>query len=297
MKRTPFLTALIVSLPALVLLVALIIRNPAGDFWKSVEAPKAQCEAYDAERIHSLVKLSEEIYDQAKLNRLIREPQNTVSNLSYAFAGLAVLLAARRPASIGLGLAAIFLGWGSGMYHATLLPEWRMIDILGVYAVLYSLVWIGVSHHFGKRRGVRAGWIGTVLVLGLAVYTGVHRNDVRIGGVKIFDSTYVFIGAATAGMCMALIACTRSTNRIAAFRFLILMMLCATVSFSGGIGDRFGGFWASAQFPIQGHAVWHTFGAFAMLAAYEVFASTGFDESIFSPSRGMGLGGASRPTD
>lgn len=70
----PLGKALFLSVPALVLLAGLVCWNPAGNFWKTVEPPKAQCEAYDVERLHSSAELTPEIYDPQKLNRLIREP-------------------------------------------------------------------------------------------------------------------------------------------------------------------------------------------------------------------------------
>ena len=209
---------------------------------------------------------------------MIREPQNTIYNLAYATAGLAILLAGRRPVSRSLGLAAIFLGFGSGVYHASLLPEWRLIDILGVYAVLYCLMLVGVCANWPALNRRAGGLIP--LVWAAAIYTGIYRNDVHWLGFKVFDSTYVFVSGATLGGGLALFALRRASNRPAYFIALSLLVVAATVSFSGGIGDRFGGYWADPDFIVQGHAVWHTFGAVALLAAYEVFATTGFDRSI-----------------
>lgn len=273
--------AALISLPVLALLVGLVVWNPLGDFWKMVETPKAQCEAYDHERLHSLKSPTSEIYDQRKLDRLVREPQNTISNLAYATAGLAILLAGRRPASRSLGLAGIFLGFWSGMYHAALLPEWRLIDILGVYAVLYCVLLVGVSANWTAPN--RQGGILVLLTWAAAIGTGIYRNDVRWLGFKIFDSTYVFVGAVTFGSALALLAVRKAVNRPAYFKTLALLMVAAAISFSGGIGDRFGGFWANPDFPIQGHAVWHMLGAVAMLVTYEAFAATGFDRSTLQP--------------
>ncbi len=224
--------------------------------------------------------LSFDVYDPLKLNRLIREPQNTVSNLPYALAGLAILIAGRKPASIGLGVAAVFLGFGSGMYHASLLPEWRMIDILGVYAVLYLLLVVGSSTIASRVSTGPAGWALVVGAWLAAIYTGVHRNDVRIYGLKVFDSTYVFITAVAIGCLLAVIAFFRTQDRRRYLQAMIVFVISTTISFSGGIGDRFGGFWANPNFIIQGHAVWHTFGAISLLAVYEAFSAAGFDHSL-----------------
>ncbi|HEY8993309.1 MAG TPA: ceramidase domain-containing protein [Lacunisphaera sp.] len=270
------------SLPSLAILVGVAIWNPAGDFWKTVEAPKAQCEAYHSDRVRMPTVLSAEVYDPLKLNRLVREPQNTLSNLPYALAGLAILLAGRKTVSIGLGLAAVFLGFGSGLYHASLLPEWRMIDILGVYAVLYLLLLMGAATMASRLSNPVLAPILTIGVWLAAIYTGVHRNDIRVFGLKLFDSTYVFVAAVALGCLFAILAYKRANNRSGYLRAMAVFALSASISFAGGIGDRFGGFCAAPESIIQGHAVWHTFGAVSLLAIYEAFSATGFDRSIMA---------------
>jgi hypothetical protein len=270
------------SLPILAILIGVSIWNPAGNFWKTVEPPKAQCEAYHSNRVRMPAVLSMEVYDPMKLNRLIREPQNTLSNLPYALAGLAILLAGRKTVSIGLGLAAIFLGFGSGLYHASLLPEWRMVDILGVYAVLYLLLLMGAATIAGRLADPV---LAPILAIGAwlaAIYTGVHRNDIRVFGVKLFDSTYVFVAGVALGCLLAVLAYKRAGNRSSYLRIMAIFVVSTSLSFAGGIGDRFGGFWAAPELIIQGHAVWHTFGAVSLLAIYEAFSATGFDRSVMT---------------
>jgi hypothetical protein len=279
MTRAPLTLALLVAGPVLLCLVALAVWNPRGDYWGAVEFPKAQCEAYDSDALQAARRLDEAVYSPTKLARLFREPQNTVSNLAYAAVGLAILLAAKQPASRALGLAGIFLGVGSGVYHASLLPEWRMIDILGVYAVLYCLLLVGASALLPRLRGASLAWICVLLVWAAAIYTGAHRNDVRIAGIKPFDSTYVMVVSVVLGCAMALLAFRVANNRRAYGRAVIALAITAPIAFAGGQGDRFGGFWANPDGFLQGHAVWHTLGAVAILAVYEVFAATGFDRS------------------
>lgn len=276
---SPLRIAVFCSVPLLALFIGAAVLNPIGDYWKMVEPPKAQCEAYHAAQLRTQKVLTSEVYDQRKLNRLIREPQNTISNLAYLTAGLAILLAGRRTASMGLGWAAVFLGVGSAVYHASLLPEWRMLDILGVYAVLYGLLLVGLSAILNSMSDGWRGWGMVILVWAFAIYTGVHRNDIRWFGLKIFDSTYVFVVAVALGCGFALFAYRKAVNRAAYFRALVVLIIAATISFSGGIGDRFGGFWAAPESVLQGHAIWHVFGAIALLAAYEIFAAAGYDRS------------------
>lgn len=282
--KTPLGLATLWSLPVLTLLVIVIFVAPPGNYWKAVEPPKAQCEAYDAGRLRSATTLTSAIYDPRKLDRLIREPQNTISNLAYAFAGTAILLAARKPAFRNLGLAAIFLGGGSGLYHASLLPEWRLVDILGVYAVLYLLVLAGALGNFGRGSGWQA-WAASLFAWVAAICTGIYRNDVRLLGMKPFDSTSVFVVAVAAGCGAVTLAWRQAGNRKKFVQAFAVMALAAGLSFAGGIGDRFHGFWASPDGLLQGHAVWHVFGAAALLGAYEAFAIAGFDGSLFTARR------------
>ncbi|HLP25457.1 MAG TPA: ceramidase domain-containing protein, partial [Acidobacteriota bacterium] len=282
MKRTPLGLAALIALPVLAILMVVAMWNPRGDFWGAPEFPKAQCEAYDPDRLHTETRLSEAVYEPEKLLRLFREPQNTVSNLAYAAVGLAILIAARRPAARSLGWAAVFLGFGSGIYHASLLPERRMIDILGVYAVLYCLLLVGLAALRPQLTIAPIAWAEVFAVWVAAIYTGIHRNDVRVWGFKLFDSTYVMVVSVALGSAMALMACRRATDRRAYWRAAATLAVAAPIAFAGGQGDRFGAFLAAPDAFVQGHTIWHTLGAIAILAAYEAFAATGFDRSTLS---------------
>jgi hypothetical protein len=137
------------------------------------------------------------------------------------------------------------------------------------------------THAQWEGRG--KGWSGWLLVVGVwlaATWTGVHRNDVRWFGIKLFDSTYIFVAAVAIGSLLVGLAFRRTRNRRRFLRATVCFVASAAVSFSGGIGDRFGGFWASPDGWIQGHAVWHVGGALALLAAYEALATCGDDRSL-----------------
>jgi hypothetical protein len=224
--------------------------------------------------------LDSRIYDWQKLNRLVREPQNTVSNLAYVTLGLAVILSGRRKPSLGFCLGCIFLGLGSGLYHASLLPEWRMIDILGVYVTLFALVGTGVAARlscFSWRWDAAIACMAWVL----AVPAGIWRNDVRIWNFKILDSTYVVLGAifVIVGLVLGAWRKTTDTRRFAVLA--LTMALSGAIAGIGGWADRFGHFLANPNGWIQGHSVWHLLGALGLGCAYEIFCLTGFDRSVF----------------
>jgi len=280
--RCPISKALIVSLPVSLILLIVVAWNPRGDFWGPVEEPKAQCEAYDAARLKTMPVLSSAIYDRAKLDRLIREPQNTISNLPYAVVGLAVLFSARRPLSRSWAIGCIFLGFGSGMYHAALLPEWRLIDILGVYVALFGLTAIALSAQLRNPMKLSYEITMASAVWIIAFWTGIHRNDVRLGGFKLFDSTYVVVAAVAFSSILALRSFVRAKDKRRSVFSLAALVIAAPLAFAGGLGDRFGGFLADPDALIQGHSIWHSCGAIALLVSYEIFATTGYDRSAFA---------------
>ncbi|PTY02673.1 hypothetical protein DB347_23460 [Opitutaceae bacterium EW11] len=263
----------------LVLVCAAAAWNPRGDFWGGVEPPKAQCEAYDSARLRVATVLDTSVYDSGKLKRVIREPQNTVSNLAYVAVGVAVLFAARRRMSRAFGTACVFLGIGSGFYHVSLLPQWRMLDILGVYAVLFCLIGVGVAAlgRWKKKDGMVA-----IACWGVAFWTGIHRNDIRIHGFKLLDSKHVVIASVAIGFACAALCFFRVKNRRRYWARLAVLAPTAALAFFGGSADRYGGAWAAPDALIQGHTVWHVAGAIALLAAYEVFSMTGYDRSVFA---------------
>lgn len=281
--NTPLFRAVWWSLPALVLLIGLAAWNPRNDFWGLVEEPKAQCEAYDAAKLASLVKPTREVYSCEKLTRLIREPQDTVSNLAYATVGLALCLAGRRREAFSLGVACLFLGVGSGLYHASLAAEWRLIDILGVYTALYGLIVLGLKANWPVLLSGSCGWLLDFAAWVLAIITGIYRNDARIAGIKLFDSTYVVVAAVALGCLLVFGAARRITNTSQYRRAVLLLALSVPVAFVGGQGDRFGGLFAAPDAWVQGHAVWHVLGAVAILSVYEAFAATGTYRSTLEP--------------
>jgi len=261
------------------LLGAIALWDPRGNYWGGVEPPKAQVEAYDSARLRTLKTLDSSVYDEGKLNRLIREPQNTVSNVAYLWVGLAVFFAARRRSSKSFGIACIFLGVGSGLYHASLLSEWRMLDILGVYAALFSLLVIGI---YAVTRSARFELLACCACWVAAFLAGIHRNEIRITHFKVLDSKVVVVGCVACGSLMVLWMFAHTSDRRRYYRLASLLLITAVAAFFGGLEDRFGGLWALPGAFIQGHAVWHCLGAFALLFAYEIFSLGGYDRSVFA---------------
>lgn len=258
----------------------LVFWNPAGNFWKTVESPKAQCEAYDASHLAATSSLTESVYDKRKLERLVREPENTLSNLAYFIVGLAVLGTAQSTLQKSFAWAILVLAIGSGIYHASLLPEWRLVDIIGVYTTLISLIAVGwdslrtgpaterppPGNNVGRFALAALMWI-------LSCAAAVFRNDVRIAGLKILDSTYVVVATVALISLLALLATLHRSSRHSVLLFA-LFLLAGTIAAICGFEDRFGHLLARPAAPIQGHAIWHTSGAIALFFAAKLFATS-----------------------
>lgn len=90
----------------------------------------------------------------------IAEHQNTWSNLAYLLAGLLVLARARAPTGILLGVNLVLLAFASGLYHATLEYRFQILDMIWVYAALFSLI-LQCSYVFTRSRSLTAlpGWV------------------------------------------------------------------------------------------------------------------------------------------
>lgn len=156
-----------------------------------------------------------------------------------------------------------------------------MMDILGVYAVLFALLVLGARAAF-DLRSTRYDFWGAISAWVLAVPAGIFRNDVRVAGIKLLDSTYVVVAGIAIAAVLAVICWRRARNCRRYFVALLVLSVSAPLAFFGGVADRFGGRLADPDAWIQGHAIWHAMGAVALWAAYEAYVSTGFDRSTLS---------------
>lgn len=106
-----------------------------------------------------------------ELNRLgawLRQPVNTVTNLGFGAAGLAVLLDRTGGRLAGapkwlFGLSLVALCLGSGWFHASITLTAQRADMGATYAVVLALIgYTGMVHR--PRREWRA-WLAVVVVL------------------------------------------------------------------------------------------------------------------------------------
>ena len=265
---------------ALALIAAVFAVLAAERFsWGAPEIPKAQCEALDAATLPPVVKDAlARAYHARVAAAVVREPQNTWSNLAFVFVGVLVIAGDRRVFARLLGAALVALGLASGLYHASLLPAWRTVDVATMGWVSFALVCVGGA---AASRRFAALSANTQLAIGsvggaLAIVAGVFRNDVRVAGVKPFDSTYTTI-AGVAGVFVLLAlglliaARQRAPLRPLIARLGLLALVVAAAAFCQ-LNDRPGRCLCAPDGLVQGHAVWHLLMAAAAALAYGLFA-------------------------
>lgn len=262
----------------------------AGRFtWGPAEIPKAQCEALDAATLPPMVKDAlARAYHARVAAAVVREPQNTWSNLAFVLVGALIIARDRRVFPRLLGAALIALGLASGLYHASLLPAWRTVDVATMGWVSFALVCVG-----GAAVSPRLAALSPAaqLALGsaggaLAMTAAVFRNDVRLAGIKPFDSTYTTIGGVAAVFALLAAGLQIATRqrvplRRLAARLALLAVVVAAAAFCQ-LNDRPGLCLCAPDGLVQGHAVWHALMAGAAALAHDLFCRI---ESALAPTR------------
>jgi hypothetical protein len=268
---------------ALAALLAVAVRFSPTDFsWGPPETPKVQCEALDSASLPPLVRdaLARRYHDRVA-TAVVREPQNTWSNLAFIFVGLWIAARDRRPHARLLSAALIALGLGSGLYHASLLPAWRNVDVATMAWTSFALCHFGwLSVRGGTtpppRRTLLIGLLGGTV----AIVATTLRNHVVIFGQKPFATTFLTafgIGIVCVLLIRGLVVAPRvatahrqATDRVPWLRFAAL---AATVALAVACqaNDRPGGCLCRPGAPVQGHAGWHVLMAAAIAQTYLLF--------------------------
>ena len=264
------------------LLAGLLAIWAKGRFeWGPAEIPKAQGEAIDKSFASSSGGLR---YRSSVVAAVIREPENTWSNLAFVFAGLVVAAHDRRIFGRLFGTALVALGIASGLYHASLLSALRTFDVGMMGWAVFSLGclgWFAVGRTWAATSIVALESSSAQLTVGLAgavlaVATAIFRNTVKIAGVKAFDSTYVTvtgIGVVLLFLAGGMVVAAQKlpAGRIPTNRILgLFLVVGAAIIFQ--LGDHPGKWLFQPESLIQAHAAWHILMALAALQCHDLFA-------------------------
>ncbi len=177
---------------------------------------------------------------------LIRQPINTLSNLTFVFVGIWIWTRARN--SFGRALAAIVvtIGLSSGFYHSSLSFVGQNFDVMAIL-LLPSLVVVDNIAHETKRPVLSLAWL---YVLGNGVFLAIIAF--------IPELRRAMVGV----LALALVLSEKRVQRVRDTKLLGAAVGCFSLAFLFWVPDRFQ--WVcSDSIPPLGHAIWHCLSAAA----------------------------------
>lgn len=231
----------------------------APEFWPSPESPPQQGEALADGKLAS----GRTVHSEAALARLIREPQNTWSNLAFVICGAWLATASTLRVSRLAGGALIVVGIGSFLYHASASTTFRTLDVGAMYGLFFILVCLAAASLSG--RILRLTENHPALILACAGLFALVLTLSR--GFELFDFKPLSIASATAVTTLLLfgsgltVILRQRGGWLKGLTALTLFAVAATCQ----IGDRPGGWLCDPKHVIQAHAIWHLLSAVALL--------------------------------
>ena len=217
-------------------------------------------------------------------DRPIRTRANTFSNLAYVTAGLyacAFALADRRAPrrqdaggdrdtvasspvlSMLFGLSAVWLGFSSGLFHASLTRAGQRLDVAAMYPPLLSLLAIAAARRLPARvfgpRGIPTPAILAAIVVAAGACLWKWKWSM--------SATTTLLGLIGAVSVVAVAEHLATPGRFRA-GWLAVAALCLVAGIVCRQTDVAGTFPVGPDSWFQGHALWHVLTAAALLAMY-----------------------------
>lgn len=222
--------------------------------------------------------------ERIRVDRPIRTRANTFSNLAYVTAGLyacGLALADRRAArlagrppdenvvvatpalSLLFGAACVWLGFASGLFHASLSRAGQRLDVAAMYPPLLAVLAIAAARRLplrlGGDRGLPTCWLLVTIVVGAAVALWKWKWAMSASATLVS-----LVGAVTA---VALIEHLARPGRFQV-GWLGLAGCLVVAGVACRQADVAGTFPVGPDSWLQGHALWHVLTAGALLASY-----------------------------
>ena len=207
--------------------------------------------------------------EMPRAGTLLLQPANSLSSYGYVFVGFLMILLARSrdwisafpPLSASvLGVAAIIVGIGSVLLHATLTLWGQFFDVLGMYLIsgffLVSALakWRGIPN---RSAMIYYGLLCAVLVAILYALPEVRR--------------WLFAVVLVAAIILELVFARRLRPQVRT-GYYVAGLVANIVAFTIWNLDQRGQLCAPESL-LQGHAVWHLLGAVALWFAFLYYRS------------------------
>lgn len=207
--------------------------------------------------------------ENPRLGNLFLQPANSWSSFGYVFVGFFLMLDARLrrgttafppEGAIMFGIAAITVGVGSVLLHATLTLWGQFADVLGMYLVSgFTLVYAvaKVARLDRAKSAMLYGIVCVALVTVLLIAPEVRR--------------WLFFAVLLTSLLIE-IAFARPLRANVILRYLLLGVLAKALGFGVWVLDQNRTLCAPDSL-IQGHAFWHFCGAVSLWLTYCYFRS------------------------
>ncbi|MEH6790039.1 ceramidase domain-containing protein [Parasphingorhabdus sp.] len=207
--------------------------------------------------------------EMPRTGALLLQPANSISSFGYVLAGLLMILLARARDGISafpplaasvLGLAAIIVGVGSLLLHATLTLWGQFFDVLGMYLVSGFFLVSAVA----KWRDIpdRRAMIGYALLCTVLVVVLYAMPEVR---------RWLFAVVLIIAIILELVF-ARPLRPQVRTGYYVAGLIANIVAFTiWNLDQR--GLLCSPESLWQGHAIWHLLGAVALWFAFLYYRS------------------------
>tara|TARA_R110002124_G_scaffold198839_1_gene365690 strand:- start:290 stop:1084 length:795 start_codon:yes stop_codon:yes gene_type:complete len=207
--------------------------------------------------------------EMPRTGALLLQPANSISSFGYVFVGLLMILMARSREWISgfpplaasvLGLAAVIVGIGSVLLHATLTLWGQFFDVLGMYLIggFFLVSALAKWRHIPDRRAmVYYALLCAVLVAILYALPEVRR--------------WLFAVVLLAAIILELVFARPRRSQVRT-DYYVAGLIANIVAFTIWNLDQNGQLCAPDSL-LQGHAVWHLLGAAALWFAFLYYRS------------------------
>jgi hypothetical protein len=213
-------------------------------------------------------------YCEETLCQLISEPANTWSNLAYLVAAILIFWMARRYKQIELNLFApimLFLGTVSFIYHMSNNYLSQVFDFIGMFFLVY---WIFILNL--KRMGLVDRKHYLTIMLSLTIASTIVLHVMYLNFIKY--QYLIFFAVIAIAITEYLIF---RKNPAKNYQFFAIGFGCIVVAKIFSLLDLNRIMCDPTNHWLQGHALWHIFGAIGLTFIYKHYEQFDFSPNLY----------------
>ena len=230
----------------------------------------------------------------------VKQPANTLSNLGFVVAGLAIGWRAGSPGrqgdtlprfpglATGFACLVVLLGPASAAMHATQSSAGGLLDLTSMYLVASFAAAYALTRW--RRRDPRFFWLVFLLLVAACELVGLWDGEVPV----VHRAGNVAFGLLLVVAVVLETMLWRGGRARLDLRYGAAALTSMLVAFAIWNMSQHG--WCDPGSLIQGHAAWHLLGAVAAYLLFRLYASerTVTGETSAHPVPGLGSGSTSR---